>query len=472
MIGVNKQEQSNVSLNIGTQKSYSEIIELLDSKWKIEADKTLSRMRQLDAAVGSPSKKLNTIFVAGSNGKSLTINFISQIFKEEGFISGSFYSPHFLTYNERINLNKSEIIQNKQFTEIANEVINAAEAEGINPSTKEILTAIAFKYFVISNVDVAILELVENNSFDPINICNSKVLAITRVTDNEEKENATKIETLINNLCSITKKDSWVISADQSKISLQKMQIKVLEQGAKWAMPIRKLAPLTYPFEQLHGRCAALAERAAQIFAEEYITKNTEIISDGLLIKPKAQRGRPTIEAKKQSELNPRKTVEQFWKDSCTLLSGHFQLLDKEKPTILLDNSNNLDALSNLLLGVRLLNYKKPFKGLVLIYNYENNIIESVEFLKQVRYFFKKTSGQLIISPAAKSAWQNPVNVNIDKVINNLKNTKLKASSAKNFNEAFDKAKKLVDERNGLVIITGGSSAITEYWNSKGIKKL
>lgn len=473
MINTNKQERHNGSLGLDKQRSYSEIIELLDSKWNVEADKSLSRMKKLDSALGSPSKNLNAILVAGSNGKSLTINFINQIFKEEGIKTGSFYSPHFLTYNERICINKSEVIQNKLFVEVANEVINAAEKEKIDASSREILTAIAFKHFVNSEVDVVALEVEGSNSWDPVNICAPKVLAVTRITDNEEKENSKKVEELITEISKIAKENCWVISADQSKISLQNLQEQAVSSGAKWAMPIRKLAPLPYPFEQLHGRCAALAERSAQIFAENWAFKDAKIVSDSLLIKPKGQRGRPTIEAKRQAELNPRKTLEQFWKDTYTLLPGHFQLLDKEKPSILLDNSDNLDSLAGLLLGVRLLNYKKPFKGLTLIYNYKNDTVESPEFLKQVRYFFKKTAGQLILSPASTRAWSSSKpNVDLEKIVNNLKNAKIKATSASNFAEAFEKAKRSVDERNGLIIVTGGSSAVSEYWSLKGIKKL
>ena len=48
------------------------------------------------------------------------------------------------------------------------------------------------------------------------------------------------------------------------------------------------------------------------------------------------------LEAKRQSELNPKKTVEQFWKENTNELPARFQLLDKEKPSILLDNASNL----------------------------------------------------------------------------------------------------------------------------------
>ena len=55
-------------------------------------------------------------------------------------------------------------------------------------------------------------------------------------------------------------------------------------------MPIRKLAPLPYPFEQLHGRCAALAERIAQIYVNSLLRKETVIVSGSLLNQTK----RPT----------------------------------------------------------------------------------------------------------------------------------------------------------------------------------
>ncbi len=50
------------------QRSYNEIIEFLDANWKSNlADKNLSVMKKLDQAFGTPSQKLNTILVAGTN---------------------------------------------------------------------------------------------------------------------------------------------------------------------------------------------------------------------------------------------------------------------------------------------------------------------------------------------------------------------------------------------------------------------
>jgi len=472
MIDSTKQNIKEGNLGLGKQRSYNDIIELLDKNWSIESDKTLERIKKLDLALNQPSKNLNTIFVSGCNGKSLTINFISQLLKEDGFKVGSFYSPHILTYNERISLD-NETISNKTFTEVANDVINAAESNDIKASSYELLTMIALQYFAKNNVDVCVLEVQENAQWDPVNICQPKVLAITRVTTDNEDINPQEVIDQIKQIGCLTQKDTWVISADQSKNNLQVIEDCVVEKGGNWAMPIRKLVTLPYPFEQLHGRCAALAERVTQIYVEKFEAGSSTIISNSLLIKPKGQRGRPTLEAKRQSEVNPKRTLEQFWKDITTTLSGRFQLLDKEKPSVLVDTASTIDALENILLGIRLLHYQRPLKGLTIIVGCENNSMLNARFTKIIRYFFKKTSGQIIFCPIQRNVYCNSKEAfNIEKITNEAKNAKVKAKAAKNFADAFETAKQNVDERHGLIVITGSPSVISEYWNYKGIKKL
>lgn len=452
------------------QLSYNDIVEFLDTHWKTPADKTLKRMKALDAALGSPSKKLPTIMIAGTNGKSLTIDYTCQLLKEEGLTVGSFYAPHILTYNERLGLS-GETINNKAFTTVANTVLAAVQELGQDCNSLEILTAIALVYFKESNVDVAILEVSTNTPHDPVTICAPKVMAITRVVSDDEEKTSPILEKEVKDLAALVKKDCWLISADQSKFNLQAMQDTMAETGGNWAMPIRKLAALSYPFEQLHGRCAALAERAAQIFMQQCIATDQTVVSKSLLIIPKGQRGRPTLEAKMQSELNPRRTIEQFWKEATTTLPGRFELLEKEKPSILLDNASNIDAFSNLFLGIRLLHYQRQLKGLVLIIACEDDAIMEPEFLKLARYFFKKTSGQVIFCPV-KKATETRSTWDVEKMTNDMKNVKVKARSAADFGEAFEAAKKLVDERNGLVVVTGSAAIVAEFWKYKDIKKL
>lgn len=463
----NKNVVTKDTVSLGKQRSYNEIVEFLDANWKTNtADKNLTVAKKLDQAFGNVSQKINTVLVAGSNGKSLTINFATQLLKEEGLSVGSFYAPHILTYNERFSIN-NEAISNKTFTELGNEVINTAESLSVKPNSFEVLTLMALLYFKNSNVDVALLEVSTANSFNATNICNPKIAAITRVTPDDEAAT----EQLIADMVSIVKPTTYVASADQSKLNLQVMHDIVKEKGGVWSMPIRKLAALPYPFEQLHGRCAALAERIAFTYINTFMNRDA-VIANTMLSKQEGKRGRPTLDAKRQSELHPKKTIDQFWKETCSLLPARFQLLDKEKPSILLDNANNLDAFKNLLLGIRLLHYQRPIKGITLVIGCNNNKLDMTEFLKLLRYFFKKTSGQVIICPIETAlSHDDAASWDVEKVTNDIKSMKIKAKSAKNFKEAFEAAQKTVDERHGLVIVTGSSSIVSEYWQYKGIKK-
>ncbi|HLC07416.1 MAG TPA: hypothetical protein VJJ26_04485 [Candidatus Babeliales bacterium] len=474
MKNVTNQKPTAATKGAGKQRSYNEIVDYLEARWTANrADTTLSSLKQLDKALGSLSQKVPTIVIAGTNGKSLTAHFTTRLLREEGLTVGTFYAPHLLTYNERFSLN-NETISNKLLTDVGNEVINIAEDLGLAMNSFELLTMMALVHFKQSNVDVAILEVNENGPSDATNICSSKIVAITRIIDPQASPNAKSTDkALIQEILSIVKPGAIVVSADQSKLNLQTMQDIVIEKNADWAMPIRKLAPLAYPFEQLHGRCAALAERITSIYINSFANKNAVLVTNSLLTKKKGQRGRPTLEVKRQTELNPKRTIEQFWKETLSTLPGHFQLLDKEKPTILLDPAANLDAFKNLLLGTRLLHYKRPLKGLTIILGCNNEELDIHELIKLLRYFFKKTSGQVIVCPVepvpghkGHKAWD------IEKVTNDIKSLKIKAKATANFAEALEAAQKTVDERHGVIVITGSTSIVSEYWKHKGLKKL
>ncbi len=460
---------------VGKQRNYTEIIEYLDARWLVPHNTPISfdRVKKLYERLGFPAQKCKSILVGGTNGKSLTASFAAKLLAQEGITIGSFYAPHILTYNERFTIN-GEMIPNKTFTEVGNEVIAVAESAGIEAHTQELLTLMALVFFEQNNTEVIILEANKGGMYNPVNVCNPVITAITRVTPEESVLATTTIEALVHDLMGMVKKDTYLVAADQSKAHLQMMQDIAEAQGGHWSMPIRKLAPLVYPFEQLHGRCAALAERICQIYAEHFLANNATIVTDSLLTKPKVARGRPTIARKRYLDENPRKTIDQFWREESTELAGKFQVLDKEKPSILLDTASNIDAFKNLLLGIRLLHYQKPLKGLTIVVGSTKGCMNSEEFLKLSRYFFKKTSGQLLLCPiddqlpgvTEGSSWD------VDKVTNDVKGMKIRARACKSFEEAFELAKKSVDERQGLVVITGSTAIVHQYWRQKGIKKL
>jgi folylpolyglutamate synthase/dihydropteroate synthase len=147
-------------------------------------------------------------------------------------------------------------------------------------------------------------------------------------------------------------------------------------------------------------------------------------------------------------------------------LPGRFQLLKTEKPLVLLDNASNLDAFNNLFLGIRLVNYTHQLKGLVLIVAADNDQLFDTEFLRAARYFFKKTSGQVIFCPSQKSSLElknKGGHFDAERISNEIRSFKVKAKSAKNLADAYNQALKAVDAQNGLIVIAGSTSVVQEF---------
>ena len=465
MINAQKAKEST-PIGLGEIRNYNEVVEFLNSRRYMDYDeKVIQRMKQLDKLFDNVSSKIDTILIGGTNGKSLTIHFATKLLREEGFKVGAAYSSNFLTYNEQMVVD-FQPISNKIFTDILNEVINVVKFNNIDATTFEIMTISSFIYFNSQKIDVALLEVGLCGKFDATNFCNPKISAVTRIAQDHTDILGNDLDQISFQMLDIARANNWFISAEQSKIRLQKMKNLAEERGIKWAMPIRKLANLPYIYEQLYGRTASLGERVAQIYVEDIKGKFSPFLRGNLLATQKGQRGRPTLEAKRQSELNPIKTLKNFWKEQFNLLKGRFEYLNKEKPSVLLDCAHNLDAFSNLFLGIRLLHYQHPLKGLSLVIGLEKTI-DLFESVKLIRYLLKKVNGQVFFVPV-------PGNIpshDVQELVVKSKELNIKAKAFNSFSEAFEAAKNAVDQRDGLVCISGSNKMITEYWENRGIKK-
>ncbi len=447
---------------ISSPINYQTIVAFFDKNWTTACDnKSIERMKKLDMLFSSPSKKLTSVQISGSNGKSLTAHFATKLLVKEGFTVGTFYGPHINSYNERFAINGSTI-SDDDFVILAQEVIQEAEKAKIIANTYELLTQMAFNYFAKNNVDIVLLEASHVASYDATALCSPKIVAITRIADSKggTKENAS-LET-IEDYLKVATSETHIIAADQNKTHLKYMADWIKIHGGHWAMPIRKLVPLHYPFEQLHGRCAALAERIVSIYINDYLNKQLD--ENSFIAKKKGQRGRPTLEAKKQLELNPKYTLENFWKETTSNLPGRFQLLDQEKPTILLDNADNIDALENLLLGIRLVNYQRTIKGVALLIGCHQETINLEEFVKVIRQFFRKTTGTLTLCPLGIQKESLSTSWDLDFLQQELNDGKFKLRIASSFKEGFEAAKKSINDKQGLLVITGSSAMLEQYW--------
>ena len=445
-------------------RTYNEVVSYLDSCKHIEyGQSSLERVKRLDKHFGTISSKVETILVGGTNGKSSAIHFASKLLKEESLKVGSICSSHILTYNERLSVD-FQSITNKAFSEVVSSVIDAVEFLKLKATAFEIMTIASLLYFKAEGVDVALLEVGVGGKYDATAICKPQIAAVTRIALDHQDVLGADLDDIAFEMMETATKGTWFISAEQSKIRLQKMKDWAKERGIRWAMPIRKLAALPYIYEQLYGRTASLGERMAQIYVEDIKGKFSPFLRGNLLATQRGQRGRPTLEAKRQAELNPIKTLKKFWNEEFNLLRGRFELLDKEKPSILVDIADNIDALTNVFLGLRLLHYQRPLKDFSLIIGLDKNI-DVLETMKVIRYLLKKVNGCV-------SFVSLPDGHDAEELVKLAKNINIKSKGFASFAQAFETLKSNVDDHEGLIAITGSRVLVSEYWKHRGMKKL
>jgi dihydrofolate synthase/folylpolyglutamate synthase len=142
--------------------------------YKDNLDNTLA----LDRHFGHPHLNYKTIHIAGTNGKGSVSHILSSVLQEAGYCTGLYTSPHLKDFRERIRINGEMIPED--------EVINFVEKhrkiiEEISPSFFELTVAMAFDYFSIRNVDIAVVETGLGGRLDSTNIITPMISVITNV---------------------------------------------------------------------------------------------------------------------------------------------------------------------------------------------------------------------------------------------------------------------------------------------------
>ena len=165
---------------------YNEIPEISASSHTTNV--LLYRMKYLCSKLGNPQKKVKKpIVVTGTNGKGSTCRFLTAILSQK-YRVGMLTSPHLDNHRERISIN-GEPISEEDFAKYYNRVIRKAEAlksEGMsNPTDTEIVTLMAFLYFIDNDTDYNVLEVGIGGLVDCVNVIEHRVLSIITNIDYE-----------------------------------------------------------------------------------------------------------------------------------------------------------------------------------------------------------------------------------------------------------------------------------------------
>ncbi|MBC7587684.1 MAG: bifunctional folylpolyglutamate synthase/dihydrofolate synthase, partial [Chitinophagaceae bacterium] len=129
-------------------------------------------------ALNNPQQNFKCIHIAGTNGKGSTSHMMAAVLQEAGYKTGLYTSPHLKDFRERIKVN-GQVCEEQfviDFTQRLQPLI-----EEIEPSFFEITVAMAFEYFKMQQVDVAIIETGLGGRLDSTNIIVPELCVITNI---------------------------------------------------------------------------------------------------------------------------------------------------------------------------------------------------------------------------------------------------------------------------------------------------
>lgn len=161
-----------------------EAVTWLESQVKFNNKKDLNLLSKAFNKLNLDLSKTKKIHIGGTNGKGSTAAFISSALIDNNLKVGLFTSPYLVKFNERIKINNIDISDHK-LLELINffYTFNEDLFSELNYKLSffEIITLMAFKYFIDSNCDVVIIEIGIGGRLDSTNIINYDVTAITNV---------------------------------------------------------------------------------------------------------------------------------------------------------------------------------------------------------------------------------------------------------------------------------------------------
>lgn len=284
----------------------------------------------LDEHFNHPHLSFPTIHIAGTNGKGSCAHTIAAILQSTGKRVGLYTSPHLKDFRERIRVNGTPV--SEQY------VIDFVEKERhffepLCPSFFELTTALAFKYFKESTVDIAVIEVGLGGRLDCTNIIYPILSIITNISFDHMQFLGNTLKKIAQEKAGIIKQNVPIIIGETvpetKPVFLEKSiqeQAPILfaeeQQQIKSSLPNYENGSrdfITKDFNLLHGELGGLCQE-----------KNANTILNAI------------IELRKQGFTISNENVREGFAHVCEItgLMGRWQKI-RNYPTVVCDTGHN-----------------------------------------------------------------------------------------------------------------------------------
>jgi len=211
-------------------RTYQEAIDYLFKRTDYEKEErlrynvttfSLERMEKLLSFLGDPHNKIPTVHIAGTKGKGSTATMLAKMLEANDYKVGLYTSPHVLHLHERIAVN-SHMISESEMRDLLNRVYAPVErmSKTDPPTFFEILTALAFMYFVDKAVDIAVIETGLGGRLDSTNVIKPQVIGITSLSIDHQQQLGETLASIATEKAGIFKQGVPVVTVQQEPAAM------------------------------------------------------------------------------------------------------------------------------------------------------------------------------------------------------------------------------------------------------------
>jgi len=219
-------------------RSYQKAIEYLFARTDYEKQErlrynvttfNLSRMQKLLSLLGNPHKKIHTVHIGGTKGKGSTATMLARMLEANGYRVGLYTSPHVVHLHERITVN-TKMISDSEMCGLLNRVYAPVEkmSKTAPPTFFEIMTALAFMYFLDKAVDIAVIETGLGGRLDSTNVIRPKVIGITSLSIDHQNLLGDTIDSIAKEKAGIFKRGVPAITVQQEPSAMRVLKSQAI----------------------------------------------------------------------------------------------------------------------------------------------------------------------------------------------------------------------------------------------------
>lgn len=210
---------------------YQQAVDYIESLALPRGRYGLERLKQALELLGNPQHKVRFVHVAGTNGKGSCAAMLASVLKEAGYRTGLYISPHLRRYNERMQVDGVDILDD-DLIRAAQRVKEACEQLGGTPIVFEVLTLMALWYFAERRCDFVVLEVGIGGKLDATNCIPAPAAALIAQLGFDHTETlGSTIEEIAAQKGGIAKPGSQLVMAEQEPAALRVVEQLCREQG-------------------------------------------------------------------------------------------------------------------------------------------------------------------------------------------------------------------------------------------------